>query len=196
MMLNSDEIRRSILQGQMPDTWRVVRGSALSGIIYALFIFCLFCVALSLATTIVLFGFSALLPTAIEQWTTIWIDLLKYLGFTLFLSMTIAYVQARRAKDAIMVFLPEGCLELLNVSSTRPVPTQHAIRYAQTSSLRLHVNIVGNVILNVQTHDNMHYQWVLNPYYGNRVDLAQDILIAYTTYAMLHRGTLNERTSE
>lgn len=194
MMLNSDEIRRSILQGQMPDTWHIVRGSASFAI---LFILALWIACVVIGTNVGIFLLVVTHPSAIARLVNSGMFLLIANLLELLFFLVMAYRQARTAKDAIIVFLPEGCLEFLNISSSKPSKRSwHTVWYAQTASLRFHVNIAGNVSLNVQTHDGIHYRWVLNPYYGNRVDLAQDILIAYTTYTVLYRGTLDERTSE
>jgi hypothetical protein len=118
----------------------------------------------------------------------------------LFLFLIVAYQQSRKAMDAIIVFAPEGCLEFLNISSDKPTKRRwQVLWYMRTTDLRLHVNtwnIWSNYFLNIQTSNGIHHRWILNPYYGNRVNLAQDILIAYTTYTVLHRGTFNERTGE
>jgi len=197
-MLNAEEIRQSILQGHVPASWRIVRGSAWSAILFV-FVLWIACVVVGTAIGFFLLLITALIIDIKLSNISIIIYFIENL-LMLFLFLIVAYQQSRKAMDAIIVFAPEGCLEFLNISSDKP--TKHrwqVLWYTRTTDLRLHVNtwnIWSNYFLNIQTHDGIHHRWVLNPYYGNRVDLAQDILIAYTTYTVLHRGTVNERTSE
>lgn len=190
-MFNLEEIRQMVVQGRVPDSWRVVRGSAVSGTFLALHLWIACMLTIPIIMTVGLLLKLFIFHTAIEYTNNMKNVIIIFSLFVTLECLLIAYQHTRRAKNSIIVFLPGGCLELLNVSSTRPAPsTWHAIWYAQTASLYFDVDIVGNVFLNAQTHDGIQYRWVLNPYYGNRVRLAQDILTAYTTYTVLHRVTI------
>ncbi len=184
-MLNPEEIRRLVLQGQTPENGRVIRGSALLAARDALI----------RAASIPLIGITVSMVSALNlmrHFHPSSVDFIIarsfiYTDLVLLLLVLVInpLIRAIIAQKSFIAFLPDICVQFTNIHSSSPHKCQ-VLRYASIADIQLHNRFWTGIYLVVRNHQGQKQKWYPDPCYGSRARTLQDILTAYTTYNALN----------
>lgn len=179
-MLNSEQVRLTILYGDIPAYWHIIRGSAPSAI------------RAGWIRLLSSFFYLFLVPTV-----AVWIQfffhslhfdfsfVLLYIAILPLGGIVGSCVSASRARRSVLAFLPEGCLQFNEINSDLPV-TQQVFWYASIAEMQLNSNFWTGTYLTIRDHTGKIQEWYPDPAHGRCDHLIQSMLTGYTTYHILH----------
>jgi hypothetical protein len=178
-MLNSEEVRLSILRKQVPDHLRVIRGSALEA-------------ARTVWKRVILLILSEItLIPASSAWIQYFYPstrlnvsfLIIYVSMFLLVGMVFSCIAAATAKNLAIVLLPEGWLQFNEINSNLP-NTRQDFWYATIMDIQLNSNFLFGPYLVIRPREGKTRKWYPHPWYPHpaRMMLLQSILTDYVTY--------------
>lgn len=176
-MPDPEEVRLSILSERIPEHWHVIRGSGslavrnvwVRGILPQ-------CIGLLLGEAI-----SAWIPPLSPKGPN-WLVALVYISLMLLVGLVFSFIAASLAKRAVMVFLPEGCLQFNEIESNLP-NTQKILWYASIADMELRSNFLIGPYLVIRNRDGKKQKWYPSPWYGPCARTVQQVLTSYIKYS-------------
>lgn len=175
-MPDPEEVRLSILSGQIPMYWHVINGSA-SLAVRNVWVrgFLPPCIGLLLGEAV-----SAWIPPLSPKGPN-WSFAFIYISIMLLIGLVFSFIAASMAKRSVMAFLPEGCLQFGEIESNLP-NTQKILWYASIADIELRSNFLTGPYLVMRNRDGKKQKWYPHPWYGPCARTVQQFLTAYITY--------------
>lgn len=206
-MLDADAVLIQVKQKTNPSSWHIYygKGSPVAmALLFGLFalIFTGVC-AMIVSAGLITFGFLNLSTSSFVSFNPV--QLLLSLGMTgLFLPIIVAVAVAifagyrtARAKDSLLVLLPEGVVQCMGWSNLSHRSVQ-VLDYADVASMNLKVRTTTThdaathtssastrFGLDILHRDNSKHYWPINSHYGPPETIAQGIIADYSRYTAL-----------
>ncbi len=180
-MPDPEEVRRSILCGQIPSHWQILRGS----------------VSLAIRNAWVRCILPPFIGFLLGETVSVWIRYFLpsegfsllfafiYISMLLLMGTVFSFVAASAVRRSIMVLLPEGCLQFSDISNNL-LSTPKMLWYASIADIQLNSNFLIGTYLVIRNRDGKTQKWYPSPWYGSCSRTVQVVLTAYITYNALN----------